>query len=429
MSKPNRILAEPKHFEGSICIGKVTYPLGFTASTNGLHELELAFDVLSAESGIAVFKAFMTAGKPGEHVKWHVIAGSSEDGWSFYTDSFESHKFNLQTGTLSGTVYSSFVFSPDHESPTRLGMERWMRGFNSWDGARVETPLGIAGVESHVSNQDRQLVSARVGITQEEFSDPIKWGIKAREYLNYVCAGLSFIDGGWVAYPIERFSTPLGSFWRFIAVSSSPREFSPEHSLSNSEMLKALFESYFREPVPKDNFWDAVSWMYLPTTNNEGRFLGAMTAIEFWLSLEFDAEGDFSHLSEEEFSPIFSVIFSVLKIAKVPQPMIDGAENRIRNLRQFSLKQKIVKAFERRGISLTDISKSYLQQMITRRNTLIHEGKWLDGMDWEMVYLARELVTRIVLHTISFEGTYDSYLGGSGAYRRTYPSCERMVPN
>ena len=43
---------------------------------------------------------------------------------------------------------------------------------------------------------------------------------------------------------------------------------------------------------------------YLPTTNNEGRFLGAMTAIELWLSLEFQSEEEFVHDAKDEFAEL-----------------------------------------------------------------------------------------------------------------------------
>ncbi|MFC2953348.1 hypothetical protein ACFOOP_15535 [Marinicaulis aureus] len=420
---PNaRVLAEAKLFRGKLTLGSKDFKIRFRVSTDSRHNLELEFESPSS----ALLQAIRTLDStPGTEVQTCCLIGRSSDGWLFWTDDFAPDHPNGDV--LSGEIYSAYVFSPDHKCSEKLVFERFFRGFNSWDGVRIETPLGVAGISASATSEDRQALSARVAVISDDISAPLDWWAEASKYLSYIGPGISFIDGGWVKFPVERFASPNGSLWRFLSVTSSPREFPPEHSLNNSEMLKTLFESYFRTPPLAENFWDAVSWMYLPTNNNEGRFLGAMTAIEFWLSSEFDERQNFLHMTKNEFKPIYKALLSVIKILNISDAMKSDAETKLHDLRRFSLRQKTAKAFSIRDISLAGISDEEIKWLVKSRNNLVHRGKWLEDDGWDLIYLAREILTRIIFNAINYSGTYDSYVGGNGVHRRNFPSCETVT--
>lgn len=416
-----RILSKEKPFRGQLTVGDKNFRTRFSASTDLHHNLELEFEPPSAHLLWAI-KSLDS--KPGTEVQACRLIGRSEDGLLFWSDEFCPDYPNADV--VTGLAYTAYVFSPHHKCCEKLVLERFFRGFNSWDGVRVETSLGVAGLEAAANSEDRQTLSSRIAVISDDTSAPLMWWIKASQYFSHLGPGISFIDGGWVKYPIERFSSPHGSLWRFLSVTSSPREFPPEHALNNREMLKALFESYFQTPRPSKDFWDAVSWMYLPTSNNEGRFLGAMTAIEFWLSSEFDERKNFLHMTKNEFQPIHSALYSIVKLLPISDSMKDDANTKLHDLRRLSLRKKIVKAFKLKGISLAGIGETDLKYLVNSRNNLVHRGKWLEDDGWRLIYLARELITRIVLHSIGFDGTYDSYFGGDGVHRREFPSCKKV---
>ena len=51
--------------------------------------------------------------------------------------------------------------------------------------------------------------------------------------------------------------------------------------------------------------------------------------------------------------------------------------------------------------------------LVNLRNKIVHSGVLPDDVDiWESIILVRELITRILLSEIGFEGRYCCYIGG-----------------
>jgi len=95
------------------------------------------------------------------------------------------------------------------------------------------------------------------------------------------------------------------------------------------------------------------------------------------------------------------------------------------------LLEKITKYINDREIVIDDFPKNALKEIIKARNAIVHQGIYFDYVNptqvdvWEHVMVARELVVRIFLKVLRFEGNYFSLLHEGKQLR--FPSC-RVVP-
>ncbi len=421
VNKNKRILEEPVSFSGTVSFESHTYDVEFEIFTDETHNVLIRFK--NDDDSLRRFLEMGSYGSPGESIKTLSVMGSTSDGKSFSSEYFHP-KFDEEKSAY-GVFYNSEYNDPHFVNDECRFFQRFFRGFEAFDSVDVDTPLGKVRVGAGAGIKDRQQLSGAVTVISDAEVDKDTWLVGVRKFMEHMHAGLSFVDGGWLRTPLERFGGPDGGTWIFHEASSSPRELPPEHFLSNREIIEALINNYFSVAPVDVKVWDAIGWMQLDTSNHSGRLLAAMTAIELWLSSQF-TEHELKFVTHVEFESLKVAMTEVINRAEISHDFKQSAREKLKYFHEFSLKRKIWVAFERNGISLNDISRGDIKKLVEVRNAIVHRGTHFnDDTEWEMVLLAREILTRIVIHSLGFEGSYDSYLGGA-QHRRSFPSCLKL---
>jgi hypothetical protein len=73
------------------------------------------------------------------------------------------------------------------------------------------------------------------------------------------------------------------------------------------------------------------------------------------------------------------------------------------------------------------IDDSAIKKLVDLRNDIVHRGMSAGAQDlWESIILVREIIVRIVLTMVKFEGQYECYIGG-GQHTRQFPPCRPLT--
>lgn len=416
-----RILKEPVSFRGTVSFESHTYDVEFDIFTDETHNIWARFK--KSDESLKRFFAMGSYGSPGESISTLSISGIAPEGRSFLSEHFYP-KFDEEKDAY-GVFYRSQYNDPNLRNTEYRIFERYFRGFEAFDSVEVDTSLGKVRVGAAAGITNRQQLSGAVTVISDAETDKDSWLNDTRKFMEHMHAGLSFIDGGWLRTPLERYWGPDGGAWIFYNAFSSPRELPPEHFLNNREIIESLIRNYFSASPVDEKVWNALGWMQLDTTNHSGRLLAAMTAIELWLSSQF-SEDELKFVSDDDFEPLRVALKQVIDCSDIDNDFKQSAREKLKYFHEYSLRRKVRSAFELKGISLNEISRDLIQKLVETRNAIVHRGEQFDDdREWAMVLLAREILTRVVLHSLGFEGSYDSYLGGA-QHRRSFPNCEKQ---
>lgn len=167
----------------------------------------------------------------------------------------------------------------------------------------------------------------------------------------------------------------------------------------------------------------AIRWITAPAAYGDARRINAMSALE-----SIVAQSDLPNLfieDKDEFDALKTKVRKFLKTEKASS----GMGGKVDELNRRSFRNKIDKLLKARGIVTTDFPGKWLGSIISARNVVAHTGiapdfpapdaRLLDYIVW-----AREIVTRIILDAISFEGQYRSWLHQDQYL--SFPGCRPM---
>ena len=173
----------------------------------------------------------------------------------------------------------------------------------------------------------------------------------------------------------------------------------------------------------RDAFELAVGWLSVPTAIDEIRFLSGMTALESvaWRSLPSSKKSILSRTKSDRFARHIRAVVDEQGYVDVPDR--EAIKQKIPELNRRSFIQQIEALLEQWNVARTLIETETLADLIKLRNNIAHRGAAAeDGSLWPSILLIREIVVRLVLSMLRFEGTYQCYLGGRHA--RRFPDCK-----
>jgi hypothetical protein len=206
------------------------------------------------------------------------------------------------------------------------------------------------------------------------------------------------------------------------------------HHLNLKAALELATKNYSHELGERTGLGIAIEWYVMSQPYSEARYLATMTALEHIVAKHADVLG--AMLPLETFQAVRGDLDGVLsaphtRAAVVAALRADGlteaelsaaADSRIAALRSklgglnsVPLQDKIIALLSMYGVQHSDVTPT-LQQLLAIRNRLVHRG--LHRRDVGGVALAtavaalRELVVRMILAILNYEGPYQSYLNG-----------------
>jgi hypothetical protein len=298
------------------------------------------------------------------------------------------------------------------EQEQDTALRQWFRSFKSFRNAPIETPLGVLYVNGATKTADRDEMSGDVTIVAPPGDIADGWLEKADAFLLYMHRGIGFMFGG-------RLQTPRVDYYRgkvarhtFYAGEAFRSEFPVQHQLDHGPMLKALVDRYFGiGPIP-EVIWTALGWMQSDTTFDELRFLTAMTALETLIETELPAKRG-TTIAKSEFAALRSSLDKAVDGSSLSPEEKSIFRQRVSGLNRKSFREKIDALFDHYRIPRDDFDAAAVKSLVDLRNDIVHRGQVSeDDEAWPKIILVRELIVRILLSVIGFEGRYCCYVGG-----------------
>jgi hypothetical protein len=185
-------------------------------------------------------------------------------------------------------------------------------------------------------------------------------------------------------------------------------------SLNLQPIFEAAVRRHFDNAPELESIGMAIEWMAQESTYNEIRLFSAVTALEHLIDTHLDDQ-DKLVLPKMLYSPMRQALSAALKALRNDEngTAIDELEAKLGELNRRSLRRKLDILAKRWNVPLDGIEPNRLRDAVQSRNRVVHTGDHRDASLWEPVTIMRELMVRIILTVLKFEGQYATYLDGA----------------
>ena len=173
----------------------------------------------------------------------------------------------------------------------------------------------------------------------------------------------------------------------------------------------------------RDAFEMAIGWLSVPTAIDEIRFLSGMTALESMASRSLRTSQTSLLMGSRSKRFAKRVRALVDKQDDIDVAAREAIKKKIPELNRRSFLEQIEALLERWHVARTSLDTEALSRLVRLRNTVVHCGGAPDAEDlWPAILQVREIVVRLVLSMLRFEGIYQCYLGGR--HMRRFSDCK-----
>lgn len=411
---------KPNRYSGLLIIAGGSRAVSFSVEAGKDHRCAIKMDPVDKETYLLLHQNF---GRPGMQQDMFKLTGVADNGDEFAS----STTWIKQLGTNAGGFYvelSSLEATVDvmlQKESEHVVLRRWFRGFRSFRNSIQHTPLGdvlVFGKGQSVQSDD---VSGCVSIKATSESQSDGWKECAEAFLSHMHIGLSFAHGGRLQTPRMDFIS--GNRWQttFYSGSGFNAGMALQYFLHHDPFIKALVDGYFKNGPLQDGFVTALGWLQLPTTFDEVRFISAMTALEVIVDTQLSPAEKGGMMEKSDYRALREKLNDTIDgVPDVSSEAKEILKAKIADANKKVLSQKIDALFERLAISRRDFDSDTVKRLTKVRNEIVHRGTIPKATDiWTEIVLIRELINRILMGAIGFEGRYCCYIGGE--HERTFP--------
>jgi hypothetical protein len=400
-----------ERFEGTLSNGSASVPIAFAVSAG--EDCRLAFDVEPGgrELGRVAFGAGSTSGL---EMAEYELRGRSAAGKTIESNSVSiiAHGHNALGHTIGIEAGEATLVLPLQERQERPILREWFRSFKSFRNPAFETPLGTMVVHGDTKVPNRDAMSGYVAVQAPAGPVPDDWRQRADAFLLHMGRGISFVHGGRLQVPRLDYIVEGLSMTTFYSGEPFGSEFPIQHQLNHGPILQALVDRYFSQGPLPEVLWTALGWMQSDTTFDELRYLTAMTALETIIETELPTKKG-TTLPKSEFKALRAELDKAVAASGLSEAEQKIFSQRLAGMNRKSFAEKINGLFDHYDLSRDDFGGEVIGSLVKLRNDIVHRGQIPDDVDaWPMIILVRELITRILLTVIGFNGTYCCYVGG-----------------
>lgn len=363
-------------FTGDLSVGGVRMPFSGTAIGDAGGRLTLDVDErpLAGEERVALHSI---SSKVGERVDYFSLQARSPSGHQLHSDRVSLTR--LGTDDIALALDEATVKLPLDTPTPHPRVRMRLRGVQNFGPTSASTPLGRIGLAADIQGVKPDDVSGCVELDAMELPNDPDWYERAVECMHFMRAGLALANGGRLHMPILEYFNGDSCEATFYAGRGAARELRVLHPLNQRAFFEALAARFFDpEPWP-EVLWVAQGWMHAETTHDEIRFISSMTALE---------------------------------------ALIDVLPNK--KTKKRILRDKLRILFEHYRIRHDDLLP-HVPDLVAERNKIVHRGV-PQALTWKLIIVVREMITRIVLKELKYEGPYECYLDGQ--HTRQFPACK-----
>lgn len=418
-----------RRFEGSISGENFSMPIGFSAEVDGRGNLNIILDTLPTSRETFELQRGLSRGQETPLWKLH---GVGPKGEILSSDDFtitgyrSSDDASGSKTTLKGQCYEAEIVSTLSEPCTP--QFRWgFRRFRSFTGMRqqIEEGMLFAGGAPPDPN-DSQILTGSIVVKSDQSEVPTSWWSAIEDRADHVRRVLSLASGVYLQPYIEDRLEGTEHRLRIFRRGKTPQPFlSPFHFLNLEPIFKSACQS---PPDVRARFLEldsALRWLLAPGHYDESRLLGAMTALENIVEQTYPSNKN-PLMKRSVFEKFAKAVRALMREMALP----DAALAKVPELNRANFIDKVMRYVSEHGIVVADFPNGGLDPVIKARNVVVHTGIYFNDTPgqidlWDHILVARELVIRILLDALKFEGNYFSALHGDEQLR--FPSCRRLA--
>lgn len=320
-----------------------------------------------------------------------------------------------------------------------------LKGFRCFPAVSAIAEVGeiVAAGAATIDNYDE--ITGGISIESKNIGRKSEWVKRSDEQLEPILDVFSLAGGRFLEW--SRKSLYLENKWVETAFRSTAHRGKPNHPifhyLNMQPILELAINKYNKEIRYESGFGIALEQFLIPSLYLETQFTTCFMAIEHFVNIFASSRTRNTILTEEEFTDFIKpeVIEGLkrakisLKISREVKAVKDGLhkpfeaiKGKINELNRYPFIQNMWNFLNETKVPLDGLSRKEIDKIVQTRNKIIHSGSniSLSKEKQHGLSLLRELLTRIFLTLLKYEGEYSSYLNGHQYVR--FPNKEDTKP-
>jgi hypothetical protein len=405
----NEYLLPPEDYQGHIVVKDYQIPFSARAwaEPQGAFHLEVQ-PLPLGEKNPAHLLLMQTMGQPGTANEEFRIECMSASGKKIESNRVALATYNHRSGELDVSFHLdeaklTYKRNVAAQNPKLLFK---LRGFRCFPQIKASNHLGNVLAAGSTKSDETFEITGLIMIEKIAECVVSDWRTSAKSFLDYLVTGLSFANGRMPSVPVIEYSSGTDVEIVFYNCGlPGAQGLAVQHFLNLQPIFSALVKSFNQNQASRNVLEMAMGWYNLDTTYDEIRFVSAMTAIEYLSYRSIPVEIRRAVQSNNN-------TFWRKVTARFRKP-------------RWTLREGVELLLNYHGINTDEFSQQAISLMINSRNDIVHRGKIHDGIElWDQIVLAREIVARVVLKLVGFEGNYECFIGGG--HTRAFPSLKRI---
>jgi hypothetical protein len=420
--KKARIETMPeRHFVGELKSDQDKISVSFFAGSSPDGEIGIRFEPFPRTTEALAMEQRWS--KPSVKPALYTLTGSSKDGAQFESTEvlFKSFGYKWTTDTghvyLPSPLYQRCSFRVPLAEPSKHPVVRLLvKGFESFEALSAACPLGQVFMSGASQLDDPDRITGLIEIRADNIPDDVKAWIAAAEKLAWhIRSIMSFAAGVTLLTPLTEV---IDGAVVIVLCRSQVRQIRSTMRNFDKLNLRPIFEaavqSHFNPAIAMDGISMAIEWMTQESTHHEVRLFSAMTALEHLINIHL-CKDDKQIMTKGKFAKLRKQLCTTLTGMRDQEneTALDEIETKLAELNRRSLRRKLNILLRTWAVPLEGIDGTRMNDAIEARNQVFHTGSH-QGQDlWPHVSVIRELMVRIILTALRFEGQYATYLDGA----------------
>jgi len=424
----DRGLMQERKFEGTLSCENNQLPISFNANLDLHGNFQFKFEDIPVNKETKFILTFWHERDSNQHFSINATTG---DGISFNTD----HLYFTSIGphadherghyyVLKGACQKGVFRRKLNEAVDKPCLHFTLKGFESFPWLRYESPMGKIIMGGNINPENADLLTGQLELRSVETPKDINaWQKEAGELLDRICCMMSFAVGKNIQIVVTKLF--YADTLEIVVTPKTVRDSAqmpPFHPLNRQPIFNCVVRFCVDQPKETAKLRFAIDWLTMDATYTEVRLIQAMTAIENLIAILlkesersiFKNSKNFVELKRRLETTINQFAASCDEHQSNPNLGKD-VSNKLNELNRRSLKKNMLKLFDQYSVPISDI-RNEISHAIEARNKIIHRGRYYeDGKKlpdlWNHVTVIRELLVRLLLSIIQFEGRYESYFG------------------
>lgn len=308
-----------------------------------------------------------------------------------------------------------------------------LQGFRCFQTVSTIAEVGEIRAAGSATIENYDNITGAIAIETKRLGRVKEWMKRADEQTELILDIFSLAGGRYLEW--ARRSLYLGGNWTETVFRNPSHRGKPNHPifhfLNMQPILELAVNKYSQELKQTTGFGIALEQFLIPSSYIESQFTTNFMALEQLVNTFANSRKRSTILTEEEFyNFVEPAVREGLKRAKESMKAARGAiesnsgglkrpfkaiEGKIDELNRYPFIQNMWKFLDEMAVPLDGLLKEEIEKVVQTRHSIIHSGSTISNNSrgkQQGLSLLRELLTRIFLTLLKFEGDYASYLNG-----------------